>query len=246
MCFATFSPSGVNCSRLRSSRSTRPSSISRRAISVTLGCDTCIARARFAWVGSMPASENQNSFSTYSSIASVNAMAAVYRARRSSESRRVPVLAGLAAAHEDVVLHERSPDRRRSVRGRGRAARGGPVARARPRAARAAARARASRRRPARSTRKRGASSAACGSSALAEQVLDDLQVTLRLEVAAHHAERPEQRAVAHEQAGDDRVERPLAGRDAVRVSRLEREATPRGSAARCPVPGATTPLPKP
>src|SRR3954470_12069712 len=111
MCFATFSPSSVNCSRLRSSRSTRPSSIRRRAISVTLGCDTCIARARFACVGSMPASENQNSFSTYSSIASVSAIRAVYRAcgaklARASDPGGVPVLARLAAADEHVVVHE--------------------------------------------------------------------------------------------------------------------------------------------
>ncbi len=94
MCFATCSPSGVNCSRLRSSRSTSPSSIRRRTISVTLGCDTCIARARFAWVASMPASLNQNSFSTYSSIASVNAMAGVYRSYLAQIPAAYPSLRG--------------------------------------------------------------------------------------------------------------------------------------------------------
>ena len=57
------------------------------------------------------------------------------------------------------------------------------------------------------------------------DHVRHDLQMALRLHVPAHHAERAEQRAVAQQQARDDRVVRALAGREPVRVARLEREA---------------------
>ena len=59
ICLATSEPCSAKWMRLRSSRVIRPSSTSRRTISVTLGCETPIARARFACVGSMPASSNQ-------------------------------------------------------------------------------------------------------------------------------------------------------------------------------------------
>ena len=56
---ATSRPWGVKCRRFFSSRSIRPSSTSRRTISVTLGWETPMARARFTWVGSIRASSNQ-------------------------------------------------------------------------------------------------------------------------------------------------------------------------------------------
>src|SRR5262249_8852075 len=53
----------------------------------------------------------------------------------------------------------------------------------------------------------------------------DQLQVALWLDVAAHAAEGADQAAVAHQHAGDDRVERPPSGRKPVRVPPREREA---------------------
>src|SRR4051794_1735080 len=60
---------------------------------------------------------------------------------------------------------------------------------------------------------------------ALVEQARDELHVALWLHVAAHQAERAEQLTVAQQHARDDRVERPPAGREPVRVARLEGEA---------------------
>ena len=64
-------PLGVNVRRLRSSRTTKPSSTRRRTISRAVGWDTPTARARLACVGSMPASFIQKSFSRYSSTVDV-------------------------------------------------------------------------------------------------------------------------------------------------------------------------------
>ena len=59
------------------------------------------------------------------------------------------------------------------------------------------------------------------------DQRRDELQVALRLHVSAHQPERPQQPVVAQQHPGDDRVERPPAGGEAVRVPGLEREAGP-------------------
>jgi len=64
--------------------------------------------------------------------------------------------------------------------------------------------------------------------------------VCLRLDETAHDAERPEQRAVAQEQPGNDRVVRALPGLD----STVTEKQLPRFW-SRIPVPGATMPEPK-
>src|SRR5436190_11915023 len=52
---------------------------------------------------------------------------------------------------------------------------------------------------------------------AVVDDRADELQVRLGLDEAAHDPEGPEERAVAREQAGDDRVVRPRAGDDLAR-----------------------------
>ena len=56
---ATSRPRSVKLISLASSRLTRSSSTMRRSISETDGCETCSARARLAWVRSMPDSYSQ-------------------------------------------------------------------------------------------------------------------------------------------------------------------------------------------
>ena len=56
------------------------------------------------------------------------------------------------------------------------------------------------------------------------DQVDHVLRVRFGLDAAAHVAERHQRLAVLHHEAGDDRVERPLARRDDVRALRIERE----------------------
>ena len=53
----------------------------------------------------------------------------------------------------------------------------------------------------------------------------DRLHVTRRLDRSSHHAERRQRRAVARDEARNDRVERPLAAADFVRMIALERKA---------------------
>ena len=57
------------------------------------------------------------------------------------------------------------------------------------------------------------------------DQVDQHLRVPLRLDVAAHHAVGHQQPAVLEHHRRNQRVERPLAGLEAVRVAWLEREA---------------------
>ena len=60
---------------------------------------------------------------------------------------------------------------------------------------------------------------------AAVDERVHELEVALRLHRAAHHAERAPQLAVAEQEPGDDRVERPLPRPQPVRMSRLRREA---------------------
>src|SRR6476646_2238639 len=57
------------------------------------------------------------------------------------------------------------------------------------------------------------------------DQVRDELEMRLRLHRPAHDPEGAEQLAVLEQHSRDDRVERPLAGRDAVGMLRIGREA---------------------
>ena len=56
------------------------------------------------------------------------------------------------------------------------------------------------------------------------DHVAEHLHVPLRLHVAPHHAEAEPGLAVLGDEAGDDRVERPLVRLEAVGVRRVERE----------------------
>ena len=130
MRLADVSPMSVKRRRLRSSRTTKPSSTSRRTISSAVGCETPTARARFACVASMPASFIQNSFSRYSSTVDVRAsiarsLPACGAAFRASRYRR-----GRGGTSGEHGAHAR----RGSARGRHRCARP-----RRPRAGRATA-----------------------------------------------------------------------------------------------------------
>src|SRR3954449_2162577 len=62
--------------------------------------------------------------------------------------------------------------------------------------------------------------------AAVVEHVGQDMHLPDRLILPAHHAERHHGTAILRHQAGDDRVQRPLAGRDAVRMPRLNAETT--------------------
>ena len=75
-------------------------------------------------------------------------------------------------------------------------------------------------------------------------EVRDQLQVPLRLDVAAHQPERADQLAGVEEHPGDDRVERPPPGREPVRVPASSVKHAPRFCSI-TPVPGATTREPK-
>ena len=60
---------------------------------------------------------------------------------------------------------------------------------------------------------------------AVVDHVGDDVRVAHRLVVRAHHAERHRAAPVAHRERRNDRMHRPLARRDRVRVVRLDHEA---------------------
>ena len=77
----------------------------------------------------------------------------------------------------------------------------------------------------------------------MVDETEHDLHVPLRLHRAAHHAERPEQRATLQKHAGDDRVERPLARREPVGVAIVLDEAG-RAILEGDSRPGGTTPDP--
>ena len=151
-------------------------------------------------------------------------------ARLSSRSLRTrSVTARRRARRRDRRTRRRARRRRRGSSGprRSRAARRPLARRGRARAGRRPAPARpgsSSTRRPPR-TRKRAASSAACGSRPVVDDVAHELEVGLRLHAAAHDAEGPRQAAVAQQQAGDDRVERAPARCDPVGVALLLGEA---------------------
>ena len=59
---------------------------------------------------------------------------------------------------------------------------------------------------------------------AVRQKTHERLHVARRLDRAAHDAERRKRRAILREESGNDRVERPLAAPDLVRVAALERE----------------------
>jgi hypothetical protein len=77
------------------------------------------------------------------------------------------------------------------------------------------------------------------------EHAHDGLQMTLRLHIAAHHAEAHHRLALLGQEGRDDRVERALAAFHHVGRLRIHREPTPRFCRL-MPVPGTTTPEPKP
>ena len=56
------------------------------------------------------------------------------------------------------------------------------------------------------------------------DEVHEDLDVALRLHVAAHHAEAEPRRAILRDERGNDRVERSLARRVGVRVAFFQHE----------------------
>src|SRR5215212_2844752 len=70
-CLATSMPWSVRTIRLPGPRPTRPSASSRRTMPVTLGGDTCMARARLVGVRSISASPSQYRDSRYSWMAGV-------------------------------------------------------------------------------------------------------------------------------------------------------------------------------
>ena len=83
---------------------------------------------------------------------------------------------------------------------------------------------------------------------AAVDQGRHELGVDLRLGVAAHRPgddPRPGL-AVTEQHPGEQRVERPLARREDVRVVRVEAEVRAAVLVVRCPVAGSTTPDPKP
>ena len=58
----------------------------------------------------------------------------------------------------------------------------------------------------------------------MVDRVDDHLHVALRLHETAHHAEWTDRFALTPEEAGDDRVVRPLAGFERIRMGGVERE----------------------
>ena len=61
----------------------------------------------------------------------------------------------------------------------------------------------------------------------MVEQPHQRLHVALRLDRPSHHADGCEGLSIVHDEGRDDRVERPLAGSDPVRVAGLQREPRP-------------------
>src|SRR6266542_5848054 len=60
---------------------------------------------------------------------------------------------------------------------------------------------------------------------AVVDLIDDHLEVTLRLHVAPHHAERADGTVSFGQERGDDGVEGPLSGREDVRLRLVQREA---------------------
>lgn len=83
------------------------------------------------------------------------------------------------------------------------------------------------------------------GVEAEVHQVHHHLHVALRLHIGAHHAERAERHAVLAEETGNDGVEGLLARLQAIHVVGSRLNSAPRFCKA-MPVPGTTTPEPKP
>ena len=73
--------------------------------------------------------------------------------------------------------------------------------------------------------KRRGRSIACWMSSPYSSRLVRNQRLPHRLEMPAHHAVRHHRLAVLRHHAGDDRVHRPLVGRDAVRVPALDAEA---------------------
>ena len=113
--------------------------------------------------------------------------------------------------------------------GRGRTRRGARgIASAGASGVAAAPRARATSRRARRvSSRQRGSSSAACGSRPRSTRCETNCRCPCGCMCPPITPNGPQQLAVAQQEARDDRVVRPLAGREPVGVSGLEREAVP-------------------
>ena len=62
---------------------------------------------------------------------------------------------------------------------------------------------------------------------AVIERVDDHLDVPLRLHMPAHHPEGSDRLSLVRQEAGDDRVERSLAGRKLVRMAILQNKPIP-------------------
>ena len=83
------------------------------------------------------------------------------------------------------------------------------------------------------------------GTHVMVDQVRQQLGVALGLHRAAHHPEGGPEGALSGSEAGDDRVQRALAGLEGVRVVGVGLKELPLFW-RQTPVPSATTPLPKP
>src|SRR5262249_51745422 len=78
---------------------------------------------------------------------------------------------------------------------------------------------------------------------AIVDQRGDELHVRLRLDEAAHHAERAEELSVPEQHAGDDRVVRTLARLDAPLDGEAAAAVLEQDAGARSDEPGAEAPV---